>query len=135
MVRTLAFAKIVLYQERADDKDLQHPHLIYGVLRNCRVGVPLKTLTIGKTYFRRILDEVNRDTKPSDALKTKAKIQTPAGFRKKSGVNNLVFTLKESPVYTALFDLRGQEQIREIANAMKRLSGQPKTKRPHSTRL
>jgi hypothetical protein len=130
----LAFAKIVLYQHRDDDKDLQHPHLIYGILRNCRVGIPVKTLTVGKTYFRRILDEVNRDTKPADVLKTKAKSLASSGFSKKSGVNNLIFTLSEPPVYTALFDLRGRQQIREIATSMKRLSRQPKTKTAQSTR-
>lgn len=118
--QSLAFAKVVLYHPGADEGE---PHLLHGVLRDCRVPAGWTTLNIPKSRLRRVLEIVRRDMKPG-TIATKASVLWPPDVPKKGGkkarTNKLVFHVDEPPASFPLFDLRGRDQVREIAGLLKR---------------
>ena len=124
--QSLAFVKVVLYHPGADEGE---PHLLYGVLRDCRVPAGWTTLNIPKGRLRRVLEIVRRDMKPG-TIETKASVLWPPDVPKKGGkkarTNKLVFHVDEQPTSFPLFDLRGRDQVREIARLLKkRWAGSP----------
>jgi hypothetical protein len=117
----LAFVKIVLYHPGADEGE---PHLLYGVLSNFRVPAGWPTLKLPKGRLRRVLDVVRSDMK-TGPTETKASVLWPPdvpkrGGGKKARTNRLVFNVAQPPASFPLFDVRGRDQVKDIATLLKR---------------
>lgn len=116
----LAYVKVVLYQPLVETPE---PHILYGVLHNCRVGGGWQDLEVKRYVLRRILYVVDEDRVPGD-IRPNIKVQPPKGVVKPKGKdtsNRLTFTISQPPERIALYDVNGPEQVREIANNLKRL--------------
>ncbi len=113
----LAFAKAVLYDRQSETGE---PHLLVGVLRNCQVGLGWEALDVQRWQLRKVLEEVRHDT-ALGPVKTKAGAKWPRSASRVAGGNRLVFQLTEEPMRFPLFDLRGPEQVREVAVNLKGL--------------
>lgn len=117
----LAFVKVILYHPGSNEGE---PHLLYGVLDTCRVAAAWPTLKLPKGRLRRVLDVVRSEMKVGP-VETKASVFVPPdvpkkGKGKKSRGNHLTFDLTQPPASFPLFDVRGPDQVREIAAALKR---------------
>jgi hypothetical protein len=116
----LAFVKVVLFTKQSLDQP-EPPHLLYGALRNCQAAVSLgkgQTVQVRKRYFREIVQDLHRTT-PIGSFKTRAFYDGwPKGQKDK---HRLMFTLDGSPEFWPLFNIRGREKVREIAERIKTL--------------
>jgi hypothetical protein len=120
--QNVAFVKVVLYHPGAGEDE---PHLLYGVLRDCRVTSKSSgdQLEVRRNTLGRVLEEVRSDMKLGP-LHTRASVRWPAGLAKsarKKGGNRLVFQVAELPRRVALFDLRGHDQVQGIAEGLRTL--------------
>ncbi len=133
--QNLVFLKVVLYQGRSLNDQIQPPHLLYGVLRNCQVDSTVKqtgrgideALSVKKMYFRRIVEDLHRST-PQGEFTTRAFSQGFSNKREK-GTHALKFTLESPAEFHPLFDIRGRDQICKIADHIKALRVPQKRKR------
>lgn len=118
--QNIAFAKVVIYHRESDAGE---PHLLCGVLRDCRIPAGDQSLTVPRSSFRRILEVVRQDSKPGK-LVTRASVRRPPNVPKKNRDDyKLVFRLDEAPTRYRLFDLTGRDKIREISSGIKALTG------------
>ena len=114
----LAFAKVVLYHHGEVEGE---PHVLYGVLRDCRVDAGWPVLAIPRSRLRRVLDVVRSDIRLGK-LETRASVQLPPDTQRGRGTskaNRLICNIDRSPQSFPLFDLRGRDQVRQIAALLK----------------
>ena len=115
----LAYIKIVLYQPNVAAPE---PHVLYGVLHDCRVARGWQEIEVRRYMLRRILYVIDESLAPGD-LRPHIRVQAPKGVPKPKGkdmTNRLMFTVHQPPERVALYDVRGPEQVRGIADRLKR---------------
>lgn len=117
--QNLAFAKVELFRtgELASE-----PHVVYGVLRDCRVEAnwPITEIEIKSGMFGRLLEHVTEKSEPGP-LKTDATLRRPASVAQSSSVrrSHVMFTLDTAPHRVALFDVRSHEDVQKMAAELK----------------
>ncbi|MFN2511724.1 MAG: hypothetical protein ABR568_09810 [Pyrinomonadaceae bacterium] len=94
----LAFIKVVLFQSHSSSDQLEPPHLLYGVLRNCQVDTKVgqDALSVNRDYFRRIVEDLHRTT-AQGGFTTRAFCIGWAS-KKQKGIHALKFTLDSPPL-------------------------------------
>ncbi len=116
----LAYIKTVIFQAGGEAAE---PHILYGVLHNARVGCGWPEIEVRRYKLQEVFALINAGRMPGE-LRTRIRAQPPKGVAKPKGKdmsNRLVFDLRRSPERVPLFDVQGPQQIREIADGLKRL--------------
>lgn len=116
--QSLAFVKVVLYHRGQDQGE---PHLFYGVLRDCQAAGRWELMNVRRGGLHRVLEVVRPEMKPGQQLATKASVVWPPNVARTRHANRLEFRVDQAPLPYPLFDLRGPEQVHEIAARLKAL--------------
>lgn len=114
------FAKAMIYKPR--DMKVE-PHLLYGILTNCRIDNPNfstgKALKLRRPELSKILMPFDEDrTSKLETLKTKASISNP-GRGVKPDQRRLIFTLPDPPRKISLYEIDERDKVEKIAEEMK----------------
>lgn len=123
--QNLAFAKVELFRS---GESAGEPHVVYGVLRDCRVEAnwQIDDIEIKSGMFGRLLEHVTADSKPGP-LKTDATLRRPQSLAQSSTVrrSHVMFTLDTPPQRVALFDVRSLDDVQKIAAELKAAWARP----------
>jgi hypothetical protein len=116
--QSLAFVKVVLYHPGQDKGE---PHLLCGVLRDCQVAGRWGEMNARRSGLGRVLEDVHPNLRPGQQLVTKASVMWPQKGARTRHANRLEFRVDQPPQPYPLFELRGSEQVHEIAARLKAL--------------